>query len=96
VEERRSEVARLIQSIEAEYHAAQQGLIGLAQGTARHQFITARMEKGAERLLKLIAEGKHEEVQAMMETPAWGLAGLADEGSADHTTMPLYQIDEQE
>ena len=89
-------MAHLIQSIEAEYQAAQQGLIGLAQGMAHHQFITARMEKGAERLLKLIAEGKHEEVQAMMETPVWGLAGLADEGSAGHTTMPLSQIDEQE
>ncbi|HJT58773.1 MAG TPA: hypothetical protein VJ761_19845 [Ktedonobacteraceae bacterium] len=40
----RSEVRQLIQQIELEYEAAQRGLSGLAAGTARHEFITARME----------------------------------------------------
>ena len=42
--EKRSEVARLLAQISAEYEAAQNGLHGLAQGRARHSFITARME----------------------------------------------------
>ena len=42
-----SEVARLMQQIDLEYEAAQQGLEGMAI-TARHAFITARMERIAE------------------------------------------------
>ena len=38
-----SEVAQLLQQIQAEYLAAQRGLTGLAE-TARHDFITARLE----------------------------------------------------
>ena len=38
-----SEIARLRRQIELEYTAAQRGLQGLAI-TARHEFITARME----------------------------------------------------
>jgi hypothetical protein len=40
-----SEIARLRQQYEAEYEAAQRGLTGLAIGTARHDFITRRMEQ---------------------------------------------------
>jgi hypothetical protein len=40
----KSEVARIREQIQAEYQAAQQGLSGLASGTARHDFITARTE----------------------------------------------------
>ena len=39
-----SEVARLLNQIEEEHHAAQQGLTGLAE-VARHALITARMER---------------------------------------------------
>lgn len=42
--EQRSEVARLLAQISAEYEAAQRGLTGLAYGTTQHEFITARME----------------------------------------------------
>ncbi len=42
--EQRSEVARLLEQISVEYEAAQRGLSGLAYGTVRHEFITARME----------------------------------------------------
>jgi hypothetical protein len=39
-----SEVAYLRQQILLEYEAAQQGLSGIAQGTARHAFIAQRLE----------------------------------------------------
>jgi hypothetical protein len=39
-----SEVARLLQQINAEYTAASLGLSGLALGTSQHSFITARLE----------------------------------------------------
>lgn len=42
--EQRSQVARLLAQITEEYKAAQSGLTGLGSGTARHDFITARME----------------------------------------------------
>ena len=42
--EHRSEIARLLMQISAEYEAAQRGLSGLAYGTSQHEFITARME----------------------------------------------------
>jgi hypothetical protein len=42
--EQRSEVARLLAQITAEYEAAERGLNGLAMGVSQHEFITARME----------------------------------------------------
>lgn len=39
-----SEVARLLQRIQQEYDAAQSALTGLAQGSARHEFITVKMQ----------------------------------------------------
>ncbi len=70
-----SEVASLMQRIDLEREAAQQGLTGLAYGTARHDFITARMERGAERILLLIQEGKLAEAIALMETETWSVDG---------------------
>lgn len=43
--EQGSEVAKLLSQISEEYEAAQRGLIGLAYGTSKHEFITARMER---------------------------------------------------
>lgn len=40
-----SEVARLRAQIAQEYEAAQAALTALASGTARHAFITARMDR---------------------------------------------------
>ncbi|HZO72443.1 MAG TPA: hypothetical protein VFB60_09595 [Ktedonobacteraceae bacterium] len=54
-----SEIARFRQEQVLLEQAAQQGLYGLAI-VANHESITARMEQGAEYLLKLLAEGKHE------------------------------------
>ena len=45
--EGKSDVARLLRQIDLEYEAAKQGLTGLAFGTARHDFINARMEQVA-------------------------------------------------
>jgi hypothetical protein len=39
-----SEVAILLSQINAEYDAAHQALYGLASGSARHDFISARMK----------------------------------------------------
>jgi len=56
--ENKSEVARLMRQIS---EAAYQALYGLAQGTAQHAFITARMEHMGEcheQLVELV--GEHE------------------------------------
>jgi hypothetical protein len=43
--ENKSEVARLLKQIDLEFEAAQLGISGLAEGTARHDFINARMDQ---------------------------------------------------
>ncbi|MFL5628598.1 MAG: hypothetical protein ACJ788_23700 [Ktedonobacteraceae bacterium] len=43
--ENKSEVARLLKQIDLEFEAAQLGMSGLAEGTARHEFIKAKMEQ---------------------------------------------------
>jgi hypothetical protein len=67
-----SEVAKFREQQALQEQAAQRGLYGVA-AVARHEAILARMERGAERLLRLVAEGKYQEVQVLMETPSWGL-----------------------
>ncbi|MBA2678889.1 MAG: hypothetical protein H0U76_10920 [Ktedonobacteraceae bacterium] len=55
--ENKSEVARLLQQIQEEYEAAQRGLLGLAEGKARHEFISKRFENMSnthERLKELV------------------------------------------
>jgi hypothetical protein len=61
-----SEVVRLLREIEETYTAAKNGLSGLAEGTAKHAFVTAKMERleehrvsltrlvGAQRAMELI------------------------------------------
>ena len=64
-----SEVAFLMAQFDAERQAAEWALTGLAQGVARHQFITARMERmGAikEELKELI--GEDEAVNLVVES----------------------------
>jgi hypothetical protein len=86
MQENRSEVIWFRQ-LQAYDEAAQQGPYGLA-AVARHDVIIARMEIGAERLLKLI-EGRHEEAQAIMNTSAWGELERLEEGVPScHTTKP--------
>jgi hypothetical protein len=64
----KSEVACLLEQIKQQNEAAQRGLSGLAQGTSRHMFISARMERmrqiheelqrlvGPEQAIRLVAE----------------------------------------
>ena len=64
----KSEVALRLEQIKQQYEAAQRGLSGLAQGTARHVFISAKMESmgqihkelqrlvGPEQAIRLVAE----------------------------------------
>lgn len=40
-----SEVARLRKQVELEYEAMMQGLTGFAEGSAMHEFISARMAR---------------------------------------------------
>ncbi len=74
-ENNKSEVAQFRHQQALQEEAAQRGLNGFAI-VARHEIITRRMEIGAEWLLKLIEEGRHEEAQAIMDTPGWGLETL--------------------
>jgi hypothetical protein len=60
-----SELQRLLAQIELEYQAAQLGLSGLAQGTAQHDFINARienMENARQELEKLVGPEKATEL----------------------------------
>ena len=96
--ESKSEVARLMRRITLEHQAARYGLTGLAYGTARHDFITARMELGAECILRLITEGKHNEAVALMNTEMWGVEVEEEqEGAGDGKQVmlnePLYQLE---
>ncbi|HZO71267.1 MAG TPA: hypothetical protein VFB60_03630 [Ktedonobacteraceae bacterium] len=67
-----SEIARFREQQALQEQAAYQGLYGVA-AVARHAIITARMERSAQYLLKLLEEGKHGEVIRLMEMPTWGL-----------------------
>lgn len=51
----KSEVARLIRQIDAEYDAMHQGLSGLANGAAKHVFIHVRMSYIGNHHKKLVA-----------------------------------------
>jgi len=86
--ENKSEIACLLQRIELEEEAAQRGLYGFAV-VASHEIITARMELGAECILRLITEGKHDEAVALMNTESWGVeVEEGQEGAGDGQTHP--------
>jgi hypothetical protein len=58
-EANKSEVARLMRQIATELEAAERGLRGLAFGTARHDFINAKLDRAGaykEQLAKLVGE----------------------------------------
>jgi hypothetical protein len=65
MQENKSEIARFRQQQALQEQATQQGLSGLA-AVAYHAAIIKRMERGAERVLRLVAEGKHEEAKALI------------------------------
>ncbi len=70
MQQSKSTIAKFRQNQALQEQAAQQGLYSLA-AAASHASITARMERGAEYLLTLFAEGKHEEALRLWETTAW-------------------------
>ena len=61
-----SEVARLRAQIQAEYEAAERALYGFADGTARHKFITTRMERMEACVDELVALVGIEEAAAIL------------------------------
>ncbi len=68
-QENHSEIAGLRQRIAEEYEAAMRGLTGLASGSARHQFITRRIEQMHtyhETLQRLV--GEQEATRMLAET----------------------------
>ena len=66
-----SEVSHLLQAIQQEYEAAQQGLSGFAQGTARHQFISTRMEQMHRAHKRLEALVGPEEARTLIAHAVW-------------------------
>lgn len=67
--EQGSDLAKLLRQFDDEYKAAQQGLEGLALGTALHEFITKRME-GMEAAREQIEElvGPEEAARLIVES----------------------------
>jgi hypothetical protein len=62
-----SEVAQLKKQMVAEYEAGKRGLKGLSQGTARHQFITQKMENMQychRRLIALVGQEQASHIMA--------------------------------
>ena len=86
----KSEIAQFRQAQTEQEEAAQLGLSGFASGFSRHAFIEARMERAAEHILQLLADGKHEEAEALMATHTLGdpeLEGLEEgEHEVCHTS----------
>ena len=74
---RKSAVARFREQQALEEEAARLALSGFAI-TARHDFITVRMQRGGERILQLIEEGKHDEAQVLMDSEDWGVGDDAE------------------
>jgi hypothetical protein len=66
----RSEIAAFRERQALEEESMRLGMYGFAM-TASHQLITARMQLGAERILCLINEGKHDEAQVLMNMDYW-------------------------
>jgi hypothetical protein len=66
-----SEVAQIRQRILQEYEAAQRGLSGFATGTARHDFITARMENLGDLHAELVKLVGQDEATAIIANTVW-------------------------
>ncbi len=71
MEENKSEVTQFREQQALHERAAQQGLYGLAV-VANHNSITARLHRGAARILNLMHEGKVQEAIRVMDQPDWG------------------------
>lgn len=69
-EQYKSEVAYFREQQALQEEAAKRALSGLAI-VASHEVITARMERGAERILRLIQAGRHQEAEALLNSDMW-------------------------
>ena len=69
--ENSSDIARFRQQHALQEQAMQYLQSGLAI-TTRHAFITARAQRGAERIIRLLEAGKEEEAIVLMNHPTWG------------------------
>lgn len=67
-----SKIARFRERQASQEKAARLGLSGPAV-VARHDFIEARATRGAARILYLLAQGRHEEAEAQINLPNWGV-----------------------
>lgn len=76
---RNSEVARLLEHIQAQYESAVLGLSGVASGTATHAFITARMER--------MGQLHHELAQLVGEKEAIALFVQTVESNTEERTL---------
>ncbi len=69
--ENKSEVARFREQQALQEQASRWGLYGPAI-VANHNSITARLQLGAERITRLMQQGKMQEAAHLMEQPDWG------------------------
>jgi hypothetical protein len=90
-----SEVAYFRQQQALCDEAARLGMSGFAV-TATHESITARMQRGAEHILRLIEEGKHEEAQAMLNADDWFAEEQENTENASEQTGTLIEIKKRE
>ena len=67
----KSEVAQFRERQAQEEQASRLGLYGPAI-VANHNSITARLQLGAERITRLMQEGKMQEAVQLMDQPDWG------------------------
>ncbi len=67
----KSEVAQFRERQAQEEQASRLGLYGPAI-VANHNSITARLQLGAERITRLMQEGKMQEAVQLMDRPDWG------------------------
>ena len=71
----KSEVAQFRQQQALREQSAQQALTGFAV-VANHESINARMEREGRYMLRLIREGREQEVLALLETHPWGAGAI--------------------
>jgi hypothetical protein len=87
-----SEVARILSQITAEYEAAQRGLEGFAEGTARHDFINHKMgamQTGIDDLAAMI--GKQQAMEMIKDTLGYTY-GYPNKASCIWTLVKRYEV----
>jgi hypothetical protein len=74
MQQNQSEIANFRQKQALEEHSAKRGMNEYA-AVAQHVTIEQRLQQGAERMLQLVEEGRHEEAIHLMSSPTWGMEG---------------------